>query len=47
MGAVSIHTPVWGVTDPAPMMCIFLYVSIHTPVWGVTKVVSHLSLIHI
>ena len=33
---VSIHTPVWGVTDFASVNWGWKAVSIHTPVWGVT-----------
>ena len=35
---VSIHTPVWGVTEGKIVACIVAPVSIHTPVWGVTLV---------
>ena len=34
--AVSIHTPVWGVTIPRRNISSLNIVSIHTPVWGVT-----------
>ena len=35
---VSIHTPVWGVTNEAAYSGSQGIVSIHTPVWGVTPV---------
>ena len=41
---VSIHTPVWGVTDYSVEAVDDFLVSIHTPVWGVTSIprTSHL-----
>ena len=33
---VSIHTPVWGVTQVVHYNNRLYFVSIHTPVWGVT-----------
>ena len=33
---VSIHTPVWGVTEETGIARRDKQVSIHTPVWGVT-----------
>ena len=35
--AVSIHTPVWGVTFANSHLFNISNVSIQTPVWGVTK----------
>ena len=34
---VSIHTPVWGVTNRSTYNINRQFVSIHTPVWGVTE----------
>ena len=36
---VSIHTPVWGVTEVAGKPSHHCRVSIHTPVWGVTSTI--------
>ncbi len=33
---VSIHTPMWGVTDSLVKLSLRSSVSIHTPTWGVT-----------
>ena len=38
MPSVSIHTPVWGVTNTICCKVLAIIVSIHTPVWGVTDV---------
>ena len=43
-GKVSIHTPVWGVTDVEPQHSTLGEVSIHTPVWGVTDTLVHYML---
>ena len=37
---VSIHTPVWGVTEKPSMTQQHFKVSIHTPVWGVTQLLK-------
>jgi len=34
--SVSIHAPVWGATDPLPILVPHRLVSIHAPVWGAT-----------
>ena len=41
-GAVSIHAPAWGATDPTGGVQLARHVSIHAPAWGATGSRSHL-----